>query len=831
MAGSLSAGLGSPRRALSVEPLEDRRLLSVTTAYVAPAADYTDPNNPGNPQPGDTVTWNGGGQFTSPVPGLIFGTDAFTSIAAAVANVSSGGTVDVAPGTYDEHDIVINQALTLNGPNFGLNPNTATRGAEATIDAQMLGGDIVINANNVTVDGFTIQDGQNGSAAGVVMYNTTSGVQVLNNIITNNQIGIYADSDGPSMIQGNLITGNNLSGAAGGTGIYSDSNNGLTIDSNVFTNQTINSAMTFDLGTHTNLQVTNNAINNPAPGNSAIYVFDADGAVFADNDIATQNDGTALHLAGGDSNVSVHNNNFDTVTNGVSVTDDGPGANTTITVNDNSFTNASSAALSIGAGGYTGTLDASKNWWGDISGPTIASNVGGLGQTIVDPLSQVTYRPWLIYGTDADPTVPGFQLPTTVTVTSQSDVSAAVNDFTLLQNAIGAAAAGQTIDLSGPFDWTAANAAAAYAASTNTAPTGDIRGIALPDGVNNLTITSSASNATITGVGDSSDAAYNAFVFSAVNGAGATGNDNLTVSNLNIDNFESGVFLGWNNGGAFNSTLVKNNTITVAGDSDNNQADGFQSIAVYFWNGHNQTMTGNTIDFMGNGTRTAGNGAFSYGFQDGTTGGTGYDGLSIDHNIFKLLPSAVGGTETVTGVWENGHNDDNASHLSIADNQFLGIPGRQLDIGLQLSSQTSNMAIDGNTFTDVKYVYWVGAHNGDANGDQFTFTNNMLTRVGDANGVFLQNVDAVTHATITINWNTNNTIDGFTGIRGLNELSVQATGQRRPSGAATDLNAVNGVGSMPVDFVNTNWGSPARFANPLTTPDGTPGPIAYGFNT
>ena len=55
-----------------------------------------------------------------------------------------------------------------------------------------------------------------------------------------------------------------------------------------------------------------------------------------------------------------------------------------------------------------GTLDASRNWWGDISGPTIASNPGGLGQTITDPGSQVVYRPWLIYGTDADPTAAGF---------------------------------------------------------------------------------------------------------------------------------------------------------------------------------------------------------------------------------------------------------------------------------------------------------------------------------------------------------------------------------------------------------------------------------------
>ena len=48
-----------------------------------------------------------------------------------------------------------------------------------------------------------------------------------------------------------------------------------------------------------------------------------------------------------------------------------------------------------------------------------------------------------------------------------------------------------------------------------------------------------------------------------------------------------------------------------------------------FWIGTNQQVTGNTFNFEGNGTRTTGSGARSFGFQNGTTGGTGYDGLLI----------------------------------------------------------------------------------------------------------------------------------------------------------------------------------------------------------
>src|SRR6185437_8237708 len=87
-------------RTLGVESLEGRRVLAVL--YVAEAAGFTDPAHPGNPQTGDTVTWNGGGQFTTPVSGLTFGANAFTSINAAITAASAGNTIDVAPGSYSE---------------------------------------------------------------------------------------------------------------------------------------------------------------------------------------------------------------------------------------------------------------------------------------------------------------------------------------------------------------------------------------------------------------------------------------------------------------------------------------------------------------------------------------------------------------------------------------------------------------------------------------------------------------------------------------------------------------------------------------------------------
>ena len=58
-----------------------------------------------------------------------------------------------------------------------------------------------------------------------------------------------------------------------------------------------------------------------------------------------------------------------------------------------------------------------------------------------------------------------------------------------------------------------------------------------------------------------------------------------------------------------------------------------------------------------------------------------------------------------------------------------------------LSSQTTELVIDGNTFTDVDNVFYIDDFAGGTEaGDRFTFTNNVLTRVGGADGIFLRNV-------------------------------------------------------------------------------------------
>ena len=605
----------------------------------------------------------------------------------------------------------------------------------------------------------------------------------------------------------------------------------LVIDGNTFTGDNLGSAIV--IKTTSNVEFTNNSVTRTGSSNTFLSLVDLRqttanqaGIKIDSNDLINQsaNGIGAGILTNGDTfgsptntlSATFTNNNITGNRTGIAV-DSLAGSN--VVARYNALTRNTTGVLELG----TTVVDFTRNWWDGISGPAVASNSGGSGQTIEGAgAASVNYAPWLVYSPDSNPSKPGVQLPATVVVTPGGDISAADNDFTRLQNAVGSLVSGQTLDIQGTFDWTATNATAAYAASTNTSATGDIRGVELADGVNNVTITSSTSNAHIIGKGDYEDIIVDSFLF-ADDHTTAVGNTNLTIEKLNIDDFENAVMFGWNGGGTYTGTKILDNAITVGGDNF-----GFQNVAIYFAAGTNQQVTGNTVNFLGDGTRAIGSGARSFGFQNNTTGGALYDGLLIDHNIFQVSASS-NGVENVYGIWENGHNDDNNSHISITNNQFLGRAGDDFDRALVLSSQTTNLVIDANTFTDVDNVFYIDDFAGPSAGDRFSFTNNVLTRVGGADGVFLRNV-STGGVHVEIDWNINNTIDGETGARGLNELSIQATHASRSLTAATDLDVVNAIGTVTDAFVDDNWGSQGRFTDPDGIGTGFAG-VVFGFNT
>jgi len=133
-----------------------------------------------------------------------------------------GYTIFVKNGTYYEN-IVINKTINLDGEN-----------KESTIiDGNNEYHVIEVAAPNVRISGFTIHNSSNDEFdAGIKTLSLNSYVKIINNIIENNQIGIflnYAYEDSDTLVKDNLVQ-NNVQG------IYSHWSNNNKIENNVIQN-------------------------------------------------------------------------------------------------------------------------------------------------------------------------------------------------------------------------------------------------------------------------------------------------------------------------------------------------------------------------------------------------------------------------------------------------------------------------------------------------------------------------------------------------------------------------------------------------------------------
>jgi hypothetical protein len=326
---------------------------------------------------------------------FVLGYDAFSDIQLAIDAVS-GSTVTVLPGTYVGNLNITLNGLILNGPNVGIAGN-GVRGPEAILDGNNVTATIAVNANNVVIDGFTIKGGANGLNAGVWHGGSNSGTVIQNNIITDNCIGVFPQSNGPVLIKNNLIDANNRPGPAGGTGIYADNSNLLNIQGNEIRNHTTNSGVTFGAtgpAAHLGLSFTNNSVHDNLSG---IYCVSLSGAVFSGNIISSMPGGTGLTLSGACTGVDVLSNTFTGLLRGFRIVDHGYGYgnNVDAEAHQNNFSGCSEFALGV-LSGYTAPLDASCNWWNDLGGPNAAPGNPNLsGQVIDQSGGSVVYWPWL----------------------------------------------------------------------------------------------------------------------------------------------------------------------------------------------------------------------------------------------------------------------------------------------------------------------------------------------------------------------------------------------------------------------------------------------------
>jgi len=366
-----------------------------------------------------TVNASSGGD----VPGCC--TTACKTIGFALGQVLAPAVIKVAAGTYPEGaaSLSIDKMVTLCGAQAGVDATTRMGGpATESIITNPKG--TIVNASHVIVDGFTFE-GVTDSIFnfGLDMASSptaTEGTQVYNNIFQNNIAGIALANVGPSQVRicQNLIQSNNNPGPTSGTGIYTDQTVcGIThgdactnflIEQNAFKG---NADAGIDLSNTDPIPMTNVDIStNTFDMNSrAILLFNVDQSTIHNNRITNSTLGMSsgtIRIFGGVDGLTITNNDMNVGADwAIRMTNDfGLGPSSAIMIHENNIANFAGSGgmfgggLFVGPGAYTGTLDATCNWWNDPCGPfNVTNNPAGIGEEVEEAVpSTVNFIAWLI---------------------------------------------------------------------------------------------------------------------------------------------------------------------------------------------------------------------------------------------------------------------------------------------------------------------------------------------------------------------------------------------------------------------------------------------------
>lgn len=292
--------------------------------------------------------------------------DSTKSIQTYINNAQPGDTINLASGTYNQHNIVVDKNLTITGPTTSSKPSSV-------INAREKSGVFTINSGvSATLKYLTITNGSTtNDGGGIVNYGnlTVSHCYIIHN--TADGGGGICNNGGTVTVAGSYISSN--SGDIGG-GIL-----------NVFSLSATHSTMTL-----TGCHISNNTATSAGGGiynnvayltmkNSYIYsntatigggIFNHDGNLivsgcdFGMNKAtgATDSDGNAILNGSNSSKTILHFNRFNDPYSGHEI-----------------------SAQNIG------TVDAKYNWWGSNKNPS--SKVSG----------SVIYTPWLVLRAKASP--------------------------------------------------------------------------------------------------------------------------------------------------------------------------------------------------------------------------------------------------------------------------------------------------------------------------------------------------------------------------------------------------------------------------------------------
>ncbi|HEX9004059.1 MAG TPA: hypothetical protein VGB07_29375, partial [Blastocatellia bacterium] len=384
--------------------------------------------------------------------GLTFGFDAFDTIAGALGAAASGNTINVASGTYNTPQVLINKSLTITGAGAA---TTFINGGNTPIaSAGLVRIDLPeADTGNVSFTGFTISNP--GLTGGSRYHMFAKPVSPLSTItISNNKLtgvnssdyGIYSDRPrgtvvfdhneltnmafnpiliehalGSTNVHHNTISGNSSTAYFNMTYSANDVTALQRVADNTITASsasaiTFNSGFGSSTGKFTNVEITNNVItqlgggtnrsgisltNSATTGNGPAAAIEnpvITGNSITGNDTATSN---GIRLRGLVINASIKGNNVRDVDKGFSGEVINGHSATGTQANFNSFVSNVSGFVWDG----TAAVNAENNWWGCNFGPGTGgagcsgtpNAIGGVGVAMVDA------NPWLVLGLSAMP--------------------------------------------------------------------------------------------------------------------------------------------------------------------------------------------------------------------------------------------------------------------------------------------------------------------------------------------------------------------------------------------------------------------------------------------
>ncbi|MBI1297643.1 hypothetical protein GC175_22110 [bacterium] len=323
-------------------------------------------------------------------------TDAKKTIQAAINQVSAGGVVHVAAGTYTEN-LTINKSLTLNGAQAATPVSGRTKGGanESTVVGEIS----LANVSDVNIDGFTLK---NPGGLRLLYLNATndttpvSNVKIANNFVT--EVGSATSCDNIHVIFLNrgpdnvTIEGNHLSNLRSARSISAISlldsvstnpSENVMIRNNVFDDI---ASVAANCGANPSPRGAYGIISNNGTGSPNFRVL---GNTFSSISGAWTH---AVGLEGPTPNAVVLDNTFDNLTatgldkSAVFFEKNPDGASVGVLFNQFNGNNFFGVAihpndLPSGSNGLNYTVDARHNWWGNASGP------GDAGLGTVDPVT------------------------------------------------------------------------------------------------------------------------------------------------------------------------------------------------------------------------------------------------------------------------------------------------------------------------------------------------------------------------------------------------------------------------------------------------------------